>query len=106
MQMRDVEAAQVAQLHPFELLPEALIGVQLWGIGRQALQMQSLRRAIGQECLDDLTAMDGGAIPQDDHTAWDLTQQMFQKGHDIGGIDRLILTVEVQLTFRRDGADG
>jgi hypothetical protein len=104
--MRDIDAAQIAELHPFELFPQALARIEFGGVCRQAFHVQPLGCTIRQECLDDLTAMDGGAIPQDDHTAWDLTQQMFQKGHDIGGIDRLILTVEVQLTFRRDGADG
>jgi hypothetical protein len=29
-----VETAQITQLDPFELLPEALTRVELWGIGR------------------------------------------------------------------------
>jgi hypothetical protein len=33
----DVKIAHMAQLDPFELLPEALARVQLRGIGRQAL---------------------------------------------------------------------
>jgi hypothetical protein len=36
-QMSDVKTAYIAQLDPFELLPEALARVQLRGIGRQAL---------------------------------------------------------------------
>jgi hypothetical protein len=36
-QMWDVKTAYIAQLDPFELLPEALARVQLRGIGRQAL---------------------------------------------------------------------
>jgi hypothetical protein len=36
-QMSDVKTAYIAQLDPFELLPEALARVQLPGIGRQAL---------------------------------------------------------------------
>jgi hypothetical protein len=33
--MREMKAAQVAQLDPFELLPDTLVRIQLWGIGRQ-----------------------------------------------------------------------
>jgi hypothetical protein len=35
-----------------------------------------LGRAIGQERLDDLTAMNGGAVPDDDHTTGDLAEEM------------------------------
>jgi hypothetical protein len=45
--MRQVDAARVAQLHPFELLPDPLVRVQVWGIRLQALQIQPLRRAVG-----------------------------------------------------------
>jgi hypothetical protein len=64
--MREIEAADVAQLHPFELLPEPLAWVQLWSIGRQALQMQPLRRTMGEELSDALTAMHRGPVPDDD----------------------------------------
>jgi hypothetical protein len=43
----DVEAADIAQLDPFELLPEPLARVELRGIGREPLQMQALGGAIG-----------------------------------------------------------
>jgi hypothetical protein len=45
-QMREMKAA-VAQLDPFELLPDTLVRIQLWGIGRQTLEMKAMRRAVG-----------------------------------------------------------
>ena len=67
--MGDVEAADMAQLHSFQLLPEPLAWVQLWSIGRQALQMQPLRRTMGEEISDDLTAVNRGPVPDDDQAA-------------------------------------
>ena len=58
--MREIDAAQVAQLDPFELLPEALPRVELRGIGWQAFQVEPLRRAIGQKLANDVTAVDRG----------------------------------------------
>jgi hypothetical protein len=66
-QMWEVKAAYIAQLDPFELLPQALARIQLWGISRQALQLEAVGRALGQEFLDHLTAMNRGAIPGKHH---------------------------------------
>jgi hypothetical protein len=104
--MGDVEAADLAPLHPFELLPEALARVELRAVGRQALQMEALRRALGQELADDVTAMNRGAIPDDDHAAGHLPQQVLQEGDHIHRVESAVLTLKIQLALRRDGADG
>ena len=104
--MGDVEAADVVPLHPFELLPEALARVELRGVGRQALQMEALRRALGQELADDVTAMHRGAIPDEDHAAGHLAPQMLQEGDHIRRVHGAVLTLEIQLALRRDGAHG
>jgi hypothetical protein len=44
----------MAPLHAFELLPDALVGIELWGLGWQVLQMQALCRASREELLDDM----------------------------------------------------
>ena len=48
-EMREVNITHMPQLCTRELLPDALVGVQLQGIRRQALQVQPRRRAVGQE---------------------------------------------------------
>jgi hypothetical protein len=53
----------ILQLHPFQVVPDPLIGVQLGGIGWQLLQMDSLPSRAGQEGFDLLAAVDGAAIP-------------------------------------------
>src|ERR671923_820717 len=104
--MRNIEAAQITELDPFELVPEALARIQFRRIRRQALQVKALRRAIGQELLDDTAAVNGGSVPDDDHAAWDFTQQVLQKGDHVGRVERVVLAPEIELAIKRDGTDG
>jgi hypothetical protein len=104
-QMREIEAADVAQLDPFELFPQALAWIEFGGVRRQARQVHPLGRAIGQERLDDLAAMDGGAIPNNEQAAGNLTEEVLQKGHDISRVHRMILRMAVELALGRKGAD-
>src|SRR5919106_2403905 len=104
--MWKIETAHVTQFDAFELLPEALARVQLRGIGRQALQVNLLCRTLRQELLDNLTPMNRGTIPNDDHAAGYLAHEMFEKCDDICGVDGAVLAVEVHLTRSGDGGDG
>ena len=103
--MWQIETAHITQLDPLQLGPEPLARVQLRGIGREPFQVDSRGCSGGQELLDGLTAMDRGPIPDQHRAARHLAQQMFEKGNDINGIDRPVLTVEIQLTRRGDGTD-
>jgi hypothetical protein len=100
MKMRQVNTTDVAQLHAFELLPDTLVGVQVRGLRWQALQVQPLRRAVGQELPDGVAAVDRRAIPYDHQPACHLPQQVFEKSHDIAGIERMVLAIEIQLALR------
>jgi hypothetical protein len=104
--MRNSEAAHIPELDTFELLPEALARIQCRRLRRQALQVKALRRALGQELLDDTTAVHGGAVPDDDHAAWDFTQQVLQKGDHVGRVERVVLATEIEFALRRDGTEG
>src|SRR4051812_33290229 len=101
-QMRAVEAAHIAQLDAFELFPQAFARIEFGGVRRQALQVQPVGRAVRQERLDDLTTMNGGAIPQDDQAAGDLAEEMLQKGDDISRVHRVVLRLEVEFALGRD----
>ena len=68
--------------------------------------MDAVSGAICQKALDDVAAVNRRPIPNDDHAAGYLPQQMLQKGDDILRIDRMILAGEIQLAFRRQGTDG
>jgi hypothetical protein len=101
-----VETAQIAPLDPFQRLPDAFVRIQLWGISWEALQRQPLGRPMRQEVLDEVPAMNGGAIPNDDQAARHFAPQVFQEGHHLCRVDGALLSVEVQLALRRDRTDG
>ena len=105
-EMREVNITHMPHLYTRELLPDALVGVQLQGIRRQALQVQPRRRAVGQELLDGVAAVDRRAIPDASHLARHLPQQVFENGHDVDGIHRLVLARDIQVALRGDRADG
>jgi putative transposase len=94
-QVRDIAATYVAQLYAFQLRPEPFVGVQLGGIGREAFQVNPLCGTIRQELLDDVTVVNGGAIPNDYHTAGHLAQQVFETGDDASRIEGTVLAAEV-----------
>ena len=50
-QVLQVATADIAQLYPFEVIPEALVGVEIGGIARQLFQMQALSRPAAAERL-------------------------------------------------------
>src|SRR5215831_8460365 len=73
--LKESRHKEVSPFDALQLGPEPLARVQLRGIGWQALQVQPRRGASGQELLDELTAMNGGAIPEDDPPAGHFTSQ-------------------------------
>jgi hypothetical protein len=105
MQMRDIEAAHVAQLDPFQMRPKPLTWVQLRGERRQAPEMETLGRPVGQELLNEVAAMHWGTIPDEAYTARHLTPQVLQEGDHIGRVHGMALTAEVELAHRRDGGN-
>jgi hypothetical protein len=54
--------------------------------------VEALRRAIGQELFDHVTAMNWGPIPDEHHAAGHLAQQMLKKGDHILRVEGVILT--------------
>src|SRR5215510_10975218 len=82
--LKESRHKEVSPFDALQLGPEPLARVQLRGIGWQALQVQPRRGASGQELLDELTAMNGGAIPEDDPPAGHFTSQACQEGDHSG----------------------
>jgi hypothetical protein len=52
-------AAEIGQFDPFEVVSDALVGVEVRRVGGQLLQMQPLGGSAAQELFDCLAAMDG-----------------------------------------------
>jgi hypothetical protein len=99
-------ATQVFHLGILQMAPNALGRVQLWGIGGKLLQVDAFGSTICQEVLDGLASMSGQAIPQDQQLARDVTQEMFEKAHNIGTSEGVVLDHHIQLSFRCDRSDG
>ncbi len=74
-QMREILAAQVFQLPAFEQVPDSLLRVEIRSIAGKTLQMDPLGRTSSEKLLDDLGAVDGGAIPNHQKLARELAQQ-------------------------------
>lgn len=104
--MGKIEATHIPQLSPFELVPEALARIQLRSIRREPFDVEALRRAIGQELFDHVTAMNWGPIPDNDQAAGHLAQQMLKEGDHILRVKGVILTLEIEFAPQRDGTDG
>src|ERR687891_1918962 len=69
----------ILQLHPLQVVPDPLIGVQLGSIGWQLLQMDSLPSRAGQEGFDRLAPVDGAAIPDHQQPHRDVGGQLLQE---------------------------
>ena len=67
--LRQITTADVLEFDSLEVVPDTLIRVQIGCIAGQAFQMDALGSTTGQKVLDDLTAMDGRAIPDDQQLA-------------------------------------
>ena len=105
-QVPDVGAADVSQLHPLQVVPDALVGVQIGGVTGQWLQADTLGAAAGQEVLDGLALMDGGTIPDNHQLARDMPKQMLQEVHHIRAALGPLLSHQQEGPLHGDAADG
>lgn len=69
-QMREAEAAHMAQLDAFELRPQALTRMQVRGIGGETLDIEPLPGPIREERWDHAAALNRCPIPDDDQATW------------------------------------
>jgi len=74
VQMPKREAAHIPEFNALQMGPEALAGIQLWGIGGEALHMEPWRRAMGQKLCDEVTTVDWRTIPDNHHLSRHLSQ--------------------------------
>jgi hypothetical protein len=104
--MTDGQATHIAEFDALEVLPEALTRIEFRGISREAFRLDAWRGAVGEEVLDDTTAMNGCPIPNEHEPAWHLTQEALQKRDDVFRGHGAVLTVKIQLPLWGDRADG
>lgn len=73
-QLVQIGTAEVAQFDVLEIVPDALVGIQVRGVARQLLQLEPRRRPLRQEVLNGLGAMDRRPIPDHEQLARNLAQ--------------------------------
>jgi hypothetical protein len=76
IQVGDALATPVLQFHPFQIVPDSLSWVQLWGIAGELLQVNPPGRTSAQVLLHRLAAVDGSPIPGDQQLPRDMPQQV------------------------------
>jgi hypothetical protein len=101
----EVIAAQVAEFDPLQQIPDTLIRVQLGRVGWQPFQPDAGCATLSQEVLDDMRAVDWGAVPDDQQLARDMAEQVLQKAHHVRPAQRAVLHLQEELTGRGDAAD-
>jgi len=72
MQLIEIGTTEIAQLHPLEVILDALIGVEIGGIAGQLFQMQPFGRPSLEKGLDLVSPVNRRAIPDEDDLAGDL----------------------------------
>jgi hypothetical protein len=98
-------AANVPQLDVLEVMPDALVRVQVRGVAGERLQADALRSALSEEVLDRLAAMDRCAVPDDQELAGDVPQQVFEEADDVRALVGALLDEHQQPPRRGDAAD-
>src|ERR687896_1601967 len=98
-------ADDILQLHPFQVVPDPLIRVQLGGIGWQPLQMAPLPSWAGQEGFDLLAPVDGAAIPDNQQPHRDVGGQVSQEAGGIPAAEGPVLYPGVQPAMGSNAAD-
>src|SRR5713101_3326400 len=81
MQLIQIGTADIAQLHSLEIIPDALIWVQIRGVARQLFQLQTFGRPSLEKVFDLVPAMDRRAIPNQQDLARDLAQEDTQEAY-------------------------
>jgi len=105
-QVTQIGAADIGQLDALEVVPDALIWVEIGRVAGQLLQLQALGRSRAQEVLDRLPMMNRGPIPDDEQLARNLAQHHAQKVDDRLPVIAILAHLQEQAPIQGDGADG
>ena len=91
-----VLGTEVGQFMLLEMPPDVLGGIEFGGIGWQGLQVNAL-----VQCADEVThcptAVNTGAIPDNQQSSGQMPQQMAQELDDLGALNRAVKELEVEV---------
>ncbi len=86
-----------------DVFPDALVGVELWSVGREGNEMQT--RRVFQKFLDRITSMDCAVVEQNNDMTVDLTQQMAEEHCDLLALDVVFVELAIQRAPEKFRAD-
>lgn len=105
-ELRPVQTTNILELDAFEQIPDALLWIQLWGIGRQLFQMDPSCPAVAEIVFDRLAAMNGSSVPDHQQLARNLAGEQLQEANHIGAFVGVVLALHDDLSFGGDAAHG
>ena len=103
-QLGSILAYHILEFDVLEVAPDVFIRIQIGRIRGQSFEVQALL-GLCQNVFDRLTAVNGGAVPNNQQFAWNVTQYVLKKDDDLGATDTLLMHLHQQLTTWCDGAD-
>src|SRR5579871_2422663 len=103
--MLQIAAANVLQLHAFEVMPDPLIGVELGSIGGKSDKLQEIGFQCRQPSLENFALVDTRPIPDQQQLPRHLLEQMLQERDDVHTLERMRQDRGVELAFGGDGTD-
>src|SRR3954451_4728564 len=104
-QLVQIGAAEVAEFDVLQIVPDALVRIQVGGVAGQLLQLEARRAPLCQEVLDEPSAMNRRPIPNHEQLAWNLAQEMLQKLDDLGAPKRALADLEQESSLVGEAAD-
>src|SRR5918992_2552781 len=99
VKMGDTLAANVLQLHPFQVVPDPFRWVQLWGIPWKLLQMNPASPTIAQVLFHYPATVDGSPIPEHQQLPSNMPGQVLEEPHHVSSPVGSLLHHQVQFAF-------
>jgi len=87
----------------FEVIPDALVGIQFGGVRREGHQMQTTRAV--KQFSDWIATMDSAVVQQHDQMSSNLAQQLTQEANDLFALDVVRIQLAVQRTVEAPWTD-
>lgn len=104
-QLAQILAAGIFQAHAFQILPHALIRIQVRRIRRESLQLNPLICSLRQKGFDILAPVDRGSIPYDQQFAGDMLEQMLKKLHHVRAFEGFLPHLNIEPALFRNTTD-
>ena len=79
VQLVQIRAAEVAEFDVLEIVPDALVRVEIGRVAGQLLQVETRGGPLGEEVFDRLGPMDRRPVPNHQERSREVTQQVLQE---------------------------